>query len=143
MELDKLDQALFRIKLPVNFINLLLSLLCEKENQVIIENEYSESFEIQQGVDQGGVLFPNLWLIFYNLFFEMIYKQFNGYIISVTFSIRINDLSKDLIIRKSIPLLDYLDNTVWLLDSKMKIEAMLSKADCFYRYNNIKVNNDK
>jgi len=40
-------------------------------------------------------------------------------------------------------LLDYLNDTTWIASSKEKLEYMLSEADSYYTFMNIKVNKQK
>ena len=66
VSLDMLDKVLNRIKLPNNIRKFLLSLFHARKIKVITNYRLTQEFTTEDGLDQGEVVSPLLWRIFYN-----------------------------------------------------------------------------
>ena len=91
VSLDMLDKALNRIKLPNNTRKFLLSLLHARKIKVITNYGLTQEFTAEDGLDQGEVVSPLLWRIFYNpLLCEIQDKEKLGYKISVNWPTKLS-----------------------------------------------------
>ncbi|GBC18892.1 reverse transcriptase family protein [Rhizophagus irregularis DAOM 181602=DAOM 197198] len=61
-----LKKSLERIKLPKSFINLVMDISLNRSNKILVNNELTESYQVEDGIDQGEVWSPILWRIFYD-----------------------------------------------------------------------------
>lgn len=59
-----LGKALERIKIPKNFMELIMDIAEDRHNQVMIQGCLSDSYYVEDGIDQGEVWSPLLWRIF-------------------------------------------------------------------------------
>ena len=95
MDIDILQQAMNCIKLPTFFISLIMNLLTDRSSKVIIDSVLSNEFNVVSRVEQGGILSPALWVIYYDPLFELINNNYEGFISSCSFSRVLSDLNKD------------------------------------------------
>ncbi|CAB4420180.1 unnamed protein product [Rhizophagus irregularis] len=61
-----LEKSLRRIKLPEKFINLVMEINLNRFNKVLVNNDTTEEYYVQDRIDQGEVWSPILWRIFYD-----------------------------------------------------------------------------
>src|SRR2546429_2000223 len=61
-----LRHALYRIKLPQTAIDFIVNLFQNRKLKVITEFDLSEEIVVQDGIDQGDVISPLIWRIFYD-----------------------------------------------------------------------------
>src|SRR5438034_3916117 len=97
---------------------------------------------MQKGIDQGKIISPILWCIYYDLLLCEIEKHQLGYRIVEKYKKNINDRIYE---EESFHMtsLAYMDDTQWITDSQTKLEKILKIADSFYNLNDIQVNKEK
>src|SRR6266487_4099456 len=82
VSLKMMEKALERIKVPNLLIKFLLNLYNKRKIKVYTEYSLTKEFEAEDGLDQGEVVSPLMWHIFYDPLLCIIYKEENlGYII--------------------------------------------------------------
>jgi ribonuclease HI len=139
-----LKLALRRINIPPHLIEILCNLFTNRYNQIILHHEVSAEYKILQGIDQGEVVSPLLWIIYYDPMFERINNDPKLNIkLSVPKIININNPDSDLEIILYIAVLAYLDDTTWFASSPQQLEEQLKVANDFYTMANIKINHEK
>jgi hypothetical protein len=85
VSLTALKAAMERIKLPEITIKIILNLFQGRQSRIITHWGHTEAFVINDGIEQGEVLSPLVWRIFYDLLLERIQKDPNlGYTIEVS-----------------------------------------------------------
>jgi ribonuclease HI/endonuclease/exonuclease/phosphatase family metal-dependent hydrolase len=132
---DNLIKALKRIKVPIAFTDFITNSLKNRRNKIITDFGYTESYKISNGIDQGEIMSPLLWVIYYDPLFARIEKLNNmnyiGYELKHNGNkVRVTDLA-------------YMDDSTWLAKNKKELETILKVADSFNEFNGIKVNKDK
>jgi hypothetical protein len=144
VNLDLLELALQRISLPPKFIQIIISLFKNHQNQIIFENHLSDPFDLKTGIIQGEIICPLLWVIYYDPMFQAINETNYGGI-SLSSSIPKNIYRNDDFhnITINMKLQGYLDDTTWLSDNLTHLEQHLKIADEFYNFANIKINKQK
>lgn len=80
------------------------------------------------GVKQGDAIFPLLSYVFYDALLLSITKQFKEYAISEKVYDHLNEQKEKQTISVSITAMAYMDNTIWIAESKTQIEEILSKV---------------
>ena len=142
---EHLSKALERIKIPNLFIKLIENSFNGRTNRVITDYGLTEEYKMVNGIDQGEIISPILWVIYYNPLFEKIdnignlgYKlEFNGKPIGnekcfnkINEKIEINNLT-------------YMDDTTWVSSNKEKMLKQLEIANSFNNFNGIVINKKK
>src|SRR5208337_2493119 len=61
-----LRKALLRIKIPTNAVDWIVNLFNNRRIKIITAHGLSDSFIAADGIDQGEVISPLLWRIFYD-----------------------------------------------------------------------------
>src|SRR6185369_5203656 len=89
---------------------------------------------VQDGLDQGETHSPILWRIFYDPLLCAIGQLQNT-------KYKMQTVSEE--IPPSINHLAFVDDTVWISNSKEGISQILNKAESFFQRNDIEINTDK
>ena len=79
VNINLLEKALIRIKLPPTIILTILNLLTSRTNQVITNFGLTPSYPVEDGIDQGETITPLLWRIYYDPLISNIYNSYKGY----------------------------------------------------------------
>ena len=88
VSLEMLKKALIRIKLPEVIISFILSLFEKRKIKIITSFGLTNEFEAEDGIDQGEVISPLVWRIFYDPLLCAIQKTKNtGYKMSTNWPI--------------------------------------------------------
>src|SRR5437868_820563 len=75
VSLEMIKKALERIKVPDLIIKFLLNLYNKRKIRVITEYGLTREFEAEDELDQGEVVSPLMWQIFYNLLLYTVHKE--------------------------------------------------------------------
>jgi hypothetical protein len=136
--------ALERIHIPYNIVNLLTDLFTDRINNIIINNRTSNYYTVEQGIDQGEIISPLLWIIYYDPMFTKINQTKNLHVnINVEQIRNIYSIISDITHTFEIAVLGYLDDTTWFASSKEQLEKQLKIANSFYSFTDIKINHEK
>ncbi|GES91593.1 RNA-directed DNA polymerase from mobile element jockey-like [Rhizophagus clarus] len=142
-----LEKAMNRLKIPSLFTRIITSLFKNRTNQVITAYGLTDPYEVIIGIDQGEVILPLLWCIYYDPLLCEVESRKLGYTISAP-SISLNNnpcddsnqVEEDSLTISSIA---FIDDTQWLAPDKSNLESILKIADSFYRLTDIQVNKEK
>ena len=75
VSLEMIKKALERIKVPDTIIKFLLNLYNKRKIRVITEYGLTREFEAEDELDQGEVVSPLMWQIFYDLLLYTVHKE--------------------------------------------------------------------
>ena len=119
-----IKKSLERINCPNNLTDLFINLLSNRSVSVNTLFEATDSFLVNNGVEQGETLSPILWVIFYDLL--------------------VTKLAQCPPIRSftSPNVLAYMDDLALIADSKKKTERLLSIANEFFEINSLHCNKE-
>src|SRR5437868_4085606 len=138
-----MEKALKRIKLLKIAISFLLNLYNERKIKVITEYGLTEEFVAGDSLDQGEVVSPLIWRIFYDPLLCIIYKEEDiGYKIELNW---LQDLKTNKL-RTTYwqqGVLAYADDTIWIARSQKKIQKLINISSEFYELNDIEINSKK
>jgi hypothetical protein len=136
--------ALERLHIPYNIVNLLTDLFTDRFNNIIINNRTSNLYTVEQGIDQGEIISPLLWIIYYDPMFTKINQNKSLHVnINVEQIRNIYNKNLDITHTFEIVVLGYLDDTTWFASSKEQLENQLQIANSFYNFTDIKINHEK
>jgi ribonuclease HI len=144
VNLFMLQHAMNRLKLPVLFIRFITNLFISRKNRVFTEHGLTDPYNLLVGIDQGEVICPLLWCIYYDPLLSFIQKSGAGYTQSFNWFDHINDTNNIKVSKQlTVPNAAFIDDTTWIAHTKVLLEQILNIADSFYRLNDILINNDK
>jgi hypothetical protein len=140
-----LQHALKRLKLPSLFIKFITNLFMSRKNKVFTEHGLTDSYDVLVGIDQGEVICPLLWCIYYDPLLSFIQQSKLGYTQKFNWSNHItkNNTSNMINREVTIPNAAFIDDTTWIAQSKDMLNIIMNIADSFYRLNDIMINNSK
>ncbi|EXX57697.1 hypothetical protein RirG_204730 [Rhizophagus irregularis DAOM 197198w] len=137
-----LRKAMKRIKIPEKLCNIIIGMFQGRTNQVFTPAGLTKPFEMKTGIDQGEIISPLLWIIFYDPLLERLRKSNLGFKISAKEQLDIYEgLTREKQLR--FPACGYMDDTSFLTGNKLDMEKILKIADSFYTLNDIKINKKK
>src|ERR1043165_8652096 len=142
VDIQMLKLALKRLKLPDDFITVICNLFTNRKNSIITPNGLTSPYDVLIGIDQGEIISPLLWIIYYDPLFCRLKKLPNKYKVTFEQIHNVNPIEKTLISVEQ-DIMGYLDDTTMIASSKQDLEQMLTIADSFYKLNNIKINKMK
>ncbi|GBB95042.1 hypothetical protein RclHR1_24660001 [Rhizophagus clarus] len=127
-----LKKAIERIKILPNFIKTISNLFKNRQNQVITTYGLTDPYDVLIGIDQGEVILPLLWCIYYDPLLCEIEQRKLGYTLKAS-KIALNkfygeDTSEETE-KLTISSSAYMDDTQWLAPSQNNLEKILEIAD--------------
>ncbi|GBC20729.2 hypothetical protein GLOIN_2v1479662 [Rhizophagus irregularis DAOM 181602=DAOM 197198] len=129
-------------KFPDELVNLLTELFLERKNKVFTPGGLTEEYDVQCGIDQGEIISPLLWIIYYDPLLSKIKNSGLGYNIDGKRVLNLYE-NIDEKVELNFPGLSYMDDTNFLSENKADLEKILEIADSFYNINDIKINKEK
>src|ERR1043165_2814272 len=143
VSLVALDLALKRLKIPKTAITFILNLFEKRQSKIITDLGTTEAFEIKDGIEQGEVISPLVWRIFYDPLLERIQKDPDlGY----TLHVLPNNSAEYLVQKKKKwrqAVVAFADDTTWVASSKAQMERTIEIAEDFFSLNDIQINRKK
>src|SRR6266511_2855467 len=82
VRLDILKSAMLRLRIPPKLVNLILSVFTDCTNAIITEFGFSPNYNVLIGIDQGEVISPLLWTIYYDPLLTRLNRNDIGYELS-------------------------------------------------------------
>lgn len=137
-----LEKALERIRMPRILIQILIGLFTNRTNQVFTPSGLTEPFNMITGIDQGEIISPLLWIIYYDPLLTRIRNTDLGFKLEARECL---DIYEDTYRLRSVtfPGCAYMDDTGFIANNKLNLERILKIADSFYTLNDIKINKQK
>jgi len=138
-----LRHAMTRLKIPLNFIDLVIDLFTNRRNYVLTDVGKTPDYDVLVGIDQGEVISPLLWCIYYDPLLTKVQQSSHlGYNLSHSFA---PDVRSPALITKDakVPALAYMDDTLWISGLHGNLQSILRIASSFYSFTNILINDFK
>ena len=101
-----------RLKIPLNFIDLVIDLFTNRRNYVLTDVGKTSDYEVLVGINQGEVISPLLWCIYYDPLLTKVQQSSHlGYNLLHSFA---PDVRSPTLITKDakVPTLAYMDYTL-------------------------------
>src|SRR5277367_3315848 len=138
-----LDRAMEHIRIPPRCRDFILSLFTNRFNRVITHAELTDPYEVLIGIDQGEVISPLFWTIYYDpLLCEINSIPDIGYSLSHTWRPDLS-LPSSCTSSSRVSTLAYMDDTTYIGSSKVHIDIMLNISNEFNAFNNVLTNDLK
>ena len=142
VKLPMLQKAMKRIKIPDRCIRFISSLFTNRRNKVITSYGLTSEYKVLVGIDQGEVISPLLWCIYYDPLLCEAQQVKQAYTMKHCWKPNLTN-NQIIEIKKSINAIAYMDDTTWLANSKTSLKSTLTIAQEFYELNGILVNKEK
>ena len=135
-----------RIKIPELIINLIINVFDRRQIKVITAVGLSDGFTANDGIDQGEVISPLLWRIFYDPLLCKIQTHNNdwGYnmdLIGVNYDKYDRSFTDNATINSACSA--FADDTIWIGNSRNNLQNIIDLSDSFYQLNDMEINGDK
>ncbi|GBB86125.1 hypothetical protein RclHR1_12590006 [Rhizophagus clarus] len=145
MNISLLRLALLSIKMPIRITSILCDLFTNCTNQVILpNNNLTSPFSMKQGIHQGEIISPLLWILYYNPLFLYVNQQSELYFQCSFNRIRhVFHPESDSSQQFRFTVTAYLDDTSWITNNLEQLNKKLTIANSFYKIADIQVNLDK
>jgi hypothetical protein len=142
-----LQHAMNRIKLPQLFIRFITNLFTNRTNQIFTQFGLTDPYNLLVGIDQGEVICPLLWCIYYDPLLAYIQNKTTlGYEINTNNFSNIDELINNTpngTLSERVPDTAFIDDTTWIAKSIEDLQSILTIANSFCILNDILINNDK
>jgi hypothetical protein len=137
-----LKKAMARLCLPSSFIDLICNLFTQHKNRVFTSVGTTSPYNVLIGINQGEVISPLLWCIYYDPLLCEIKQQQLGYKLEHSYrqNVYVDNLTT---LCHTTLTLAFMDDTSWIAPTQHNLERILSIANSFNDLNNIKVNKEK
>src|SRR5271156_3127239 len=117
-----LDLAMQRIKMSASAREFILNLFSRRTNRVITTFGLSEPYDVLIGIDQGEIISPLLWCIYYDPLLCEIERHQLGY--ELSHSYKPNLYNDPITLRHNVSSLAYMDDTQWLSGNQHNLERI-------------------
>jgi len=121
-----LEKAMLRLKLPQNFIEIIKNLFTNRKNRIFTAHGLTDPYDVLIGIDQGEVISPLLWCIYYDPLLVEVQSRQLGYNLSHTYRKILYDPTSITTESINIPALAYMDDTNWISDSEQNMASILT-----------------
>jgi len=138
-----LRKSLERIRLPTQATDWIINLFQRRSTQVITAFGLSQPLIAQDGINQGEVILPLLWRIFYDPLLSRIQSDPRlGYTMSSSWRTSIYS-DKIVTMELRCACLAYADDTIWIGKNKQDLERIIEISNEFFDLNDIAINGKK
>ena len=132
-----------RICLPETYIKLYRNIYNNRTNRVITAFGLTDTYKVEDGLDQGRVESTLHWRIFYDpLLCEIQQLQQHGYESTVSWKADLME-KKELREKCTISVAAYVDDTSWIARGKQQMQNFLNTAMEFFNINDVEINPKK
>ena len=139
--LESLEWALRRVKIPQRTTKYIMNLFCKRQLKVITTYGLTEEITAGDGIDQGEVISPLIWRLFYDPLLERIQEDNSlGYTVEQEI---LKNTSISCITKHRQAAIAYADDTTWIAKSKDQLLRTLEIAEEFFKANDIEINRAK
>ena len=138
-----LKEALTRIKLPIAAISFIINLFRGRSMRIITEYGLSDTFTAADGIDQGEVISPMIWRIFYDPLLARIDQDVElGYKMTVIWPTTSSSFSTHTHSCK-VAGLAFADDTAWIASSQENLQRIIAISNEFFDITDIEINGAK
>src|SRR6266542_6964586 len=142
VDLTILQRAMERVKIPPSCIALILDFFTHRKNAILTKGGLSDYYDVKIGIDQGEVISPLLWCIYFDPLLCKINQLNKDYTLTHKWMTNVSQGSQQQL-QAQIASLSFMDDTNWISDSQDYLESILQIADEFYDLTRATINKYK
>src|SRR6266498_634712 len=142
IDLSILRKAIERVKIPSLYIDFILDFFTYRKNAVLTKGGLSNFYDVKIGIDQGEVISPLLWCIYFDPLLCEIDDLHKGYTLSHQWMSNVTNAEQQSL-REQIAALGFMDDANWISDSLENLKEILAVADDFYSLTRAAINKEK
>ena len=142
VDLDILRKAMEQLKISTSCINFILDFFIDRKNAVITKGGLSDLYDVKIGIDQGEVISPLLWCIYFDSLLCAIQDLKKGYTMTHQWMSNVSTATKQCL-QEHISALGFMDDVNWISSSLEDLEIILDVADNFYKLIRAAINKEK
>jgi len=131
-----------RIKIPPKCTNFILDFFTKRQNAIMTTGGISDFYDVKIGIDQGEVISPLLWCIYFDPLLCEIDNLKCEYELSHTWMDNVSTGSTQTL-TEMVSTLGFMDDANWISSSLEQMETIFSVADKFYDITSAAINKDK
>jgi hypothetical protein len=130
-----------RLRIPTKLIDIIIRLFSDRENSVITNSGFTDPYNVLTGIDQGEIILPLLWVIYYDPLLTRLQELTSRYIISAHLK---KDIHEDNMVESvHYSTSAFLDDTELISDNIPSMSNKLTVCTSFYEFTCIEANPDK
>src|SRR5205085_4534429 len=143
VSLESLKLALQRIKIPVLGQSFIIDLFDKRQTRIITALGLTEAITASDGIEQGEVISPLIWRIFYDPLLTKVKKNtLLRYELEVSWQENLEEKRKKTKrVRQAV--VAFADDTTWIANSKEQLEEIIKISEDFFKINDIQINPSK
>src|SRR5947199_186947 len=139
-----LIKALDRLSIPHNIVKFISSLFTNRNMNILTAYGTTNIITAGDGIDQGDSISPLLWRIFYDPLLSAVTRYGSrGYKMEVTWPHDPTDKTTWTYDSTNISTSAYMDDTVWIDESRCRLQDTVNLAQEFFTIWDIKINTGK
>jgi len=142
IDLSILRKAIERVKIPSLYIDFILDFFTYRKNAVLTKGGLSNFYDVKIGIDQGEVISPLLWCIYFDPLLCEINQLNKGYSLTHTWMSNVSQ-STHKQLQAQLAALGFMDDANWISSLLENLEAILEVADDFYLLTQAAINKEK
>src|SRR6185295_17704008 len=132
-----------RIGIPQPGLNFIEFLHQDRKAKAITAYGLTDPITLYSGIEQGETYSPLLWKIYYDPILSYINSKYNSKLLRISSQSPLEIVFTTPQTYTTIPLLAFMDDTVWHCESKDDLQNILNDISELYHLNNIQVNPSK
>ena len=140
VSLKSLKLSLQRIKIPALGQSFIIDLFDKRQTRIITALGLTEAITAGDRIEQGEVISPLIWRIFYDPLLTKVKKNtLLSYELEVSQQENLEEKREKMKkVRQAV--VAFADNTTWIASSKEQLEEIIKIAEDFFKINNIQIN---
>src|SRR6266498_1632643 len=131
-----------RVKIPSSCISFIINFFTHRKNTVLTKGGISEYYDVKIGIDQGEVISPLLWCIYFDPLLYEINDLYKGYTLTHQWKSNVFTAEQQRL-QEQIAVLEFMNDANWISSSLENLKDILEVADDFYNLTRAAINKEK
>ncbi len=134
--------AMKRVKILPSCIAFILDFFTYRKNAILMKRGLSDYYDVKIDIDQGEVISPLLWCIYFDPLLCEINQLNKGYILTYQWMSNVSKGIKQQL-QEQIAALGFMDNANWISSTLEDLKDILAVANDYYNLTRAAINKEK